>query len=133
MAPFCVHVPSQQLPAKLVHLYSASSNHVSISSMILCLALRACSQRASPAKLMRFKRVQPGSKPAVLAVQAYDVEKNQDIFFKEVQDGVNAIAVGKMGPAGATLVIVGGERASCRHTGLPWLELRCWARQAPSQ
>ena len=75
-----------------------------------------------------LRRVQPVSKASVLAAQAYDVEKNQDIFFKEVQDGVNAIAIGKMGPAGATLVIVGGERASCRHTWLPGLELR---RRAP--
>ena len=67
----------------------------------------------------------------MLAVQAYDVEKNQDIFFKEVQDGVNAIAIGKMGPAGATLVIVGGELAGSRHRRLLWLELRCWTQGLP--
>ncbi len=79
--------------------------------------------KSSQAHAAALRRIQPGCKPAVLAVQAYDVEKNQDIFFKEVQDGVNAIAIGKMGPAGTTLVIVGGELAGSTHTRLPWLEL----------
>ncbi|KAI6661899.1 Bardet-Biedl syndrome 2 protein [Oopsacas minuta] len=40
---------------------------------------------------------------------AYDVENNQDVFYKEVPDGVNAMCVGVTGRNVDTLVYVGGN------------------------
>eukprot|EP01036_Dinobryon_divergens_P026205 gene26205-34826_t len=40
---------------------------------------------------------------------AYDVERNADSFFVEVQDGVNAMVVGKMNPSSKPLVLTGGN------------------------
>ena len=40
---------------------------------------------------------------------AYDVERNADSFFVEVQDGVNAMVVGKMSPSSKPLVLTGGN------------------------
>lgn len=39
---------------------------------------------------------------------AYDVERNADLFFRDVQDGANALCVGRMG-SGPPLVVVGGN------------------------
>ena len=40
---------------------------------------------------------------------AYDVEQNADVFFKEVPDGVNAMAIGPMQEREGPLVFVGGN------------------------
>lgn len=40
---------------------------------------------------------------------AYDVEQNADLFFKEVPDGVNAMAIGPMQEREGPLVFVGGN------------------------
>ena len=40
---------------------------------------------------------------------AYDVENNQDVFYKDVPDGVNAICVGVTARNVAPLVYVGGN------------------------
>lgn len=40
---------------------------------------------------------------------AYDVERNAEIFFKDIQDGVNSLYVGKMSNLSAPLVVVGGN------------------------
>jgi len=40
---------------------------------------------------------------------AYDVERNADSFFVEVQDGVNAMVVGRMSPSGKPLILTGGN------------------------
>lgn len=40
---------------------------------------------------------------------AYDVERNADSFFVEVQDGVNAMAVGRMTPSSKPIVLAGGN------------------------
>ncbi|XP_049846723.1 Bardet-Biedl syndrome 2 protein homolog isoform X2 [Schistocerca gregaria] len=40
---------------------------------------------------------------------AYDVERNMDIFYKEVMDGVSAITIGRLGHWKNPLVIVGGN------------------------
>ncbi len=41
--------------------------------------------------------------------QAYDVENNSDLFYKEVADGANALAVGRVGASERPLAIVGGN------------------------
>lgn len=43
------------------------------------------------------------------SLQGYDVESNSDIFFKEVPDGVNALACGALPHIDATLAMVGGN------------------------
>ena len=40
---------------------------------------------------------------------SYDVERNADFFYTEVQDGVNALIVGKMGRNSQPMVIAGGN------------------------
>ncbi|KAH3765972.1 DNA topoisomerase 1 [Pelomyxa schiedti] len=40
---------------------------------------------------------------------AFDVERNQDIFFKEVDDGVNVICMGTLGESNVQQAIVGGN------------------------
>eukprot|EP01112_Ceratiomyxa_fruticulosa_P008405 TRINITY_DN2178_c0_g3_i1.p1 TRINITY_DN2178_c0_g3~~TRINITY_DN2178_c0_g3_i1.p1 ORF type:complete len:691 (+),score=149.61 TRINITY_DN2178_c0_g3_i1:135-2207(+) len=40
---------------------------------------------------------------------AYDVENNSDVFFKEVPDGANVIAVGQIGTFSSPVAIVGGN------------------------
>lgn len=40
---------------------------------------------------------------------AYDMERNADAFFVDVQDGVNSLIVGKVAPSSAPLVIAGGN------------------------
>jgi Bardet-Biedl syndrome 2 protein len=40
---------------------------------------------------------------------AYDVERNADVFFRDVPDGVNSIAVGKIASGGKQLVLTGGN------------------------
>lgn len=40
---------------------------------------------------------------------AYDVENNSDIFFKEIQDGVNCLSIGKVGHSTNNLVLAGGN------------------------
>ncbi|XP_046985484.1 Bardet-Biedl syndrome 2 protein homolog isoform X1 [Schistocerca americana] len=40
---------------------------------------------------------------------AYDVERNMDLFYKEVMDGVSAITIGRLGHWKNPLVIVGGN------------------------
>ena len=40
---------------------------------------------------------------------AYDVERNSDLFFRDTQDGVNALVVGKLGGSPNPLVIAGGN------------------------
>lgn len=42
-------------------------------------------------------------------LQCYDPHRNQDLFFKDVPDGVNALAVGKLGARTEPLAIVGGN------------------------
>jgi Bardet-Biedl syndrome 2 protein len=42
-------------------------------------------------------------------LQAYDIQQNRDIFFKDVPDGVSCIVVGKTGSATTPLAIVGGS------------------------
>jgi hypothetical protein len=42
-------------------------------------------------------------------VEAYDVETNSDLFYKEVADGANALAVGRVGAGERPLAIVGGN------------------------
>lgn len=40
---------------------------------------------------------------------AYDVEKNKDIFYKDVPDGVNTIAFGRVAPFPEPMAVVGGN------------------------
>lgn len=40
---------------------------------------------------------------------AYDVEKNSEVFFKEVPDGVNAIVTGKLSSTDESVVVAGGN------------------------
>ena len=40
---------------------------------------------------------------------AYDPERNADIFYKEVPDGVNALTVGHLGDTDVPMAIVGGN------------------------
>lgn len=40
---------------------------------------------------------------------AYDVERNADVFFRDVQDGVNSLLVGKLAHISKPLVIAGGN------------------------
>lgn len=40
---------------------------------------------------------------------AYDTERNADVFFRDVQDGVNTLLVGRATPGGPPLVIAGGN------------------------
>ncbi len=40
---------------------------------------------------------------------AYDVERNADLFFKDVSDGVNCLLVGKEGTASQPIVLAGGN------------------------
>ena len=42
------------------------------------------------------------------SLQAYDVHANQDLFFKDIQDGVSALAIGQLGWTSVPAVIVGG-------------------------
>jgi Bardet-Biedl syndrome 2 protein len=42
-------------------------------------------------------------------LQAYDIQQNRDVFFKDVPDGVSCIVVGKTGSATTPLAIVGGS------------------------
>ena len=54
---------------------------------------------------------------------AYDPERNADLFYKDVPDGVNALTVGRMGAGisnnqpGPTMAIVGGN---CSIQGNCW-------------
>jgi Bardet-Biedl syndrome 2 protein len=43
------------------------------------------------------------------SLSAYDVERNADLFFKDVQDGVNTLCVGKIANISSPLVLVGGN------------------------
>mmetsp|Transcript_67003 Transcript_67003/g.160556 ORF Transcript_67003/g.160556 Transcript_67003/m.160556 type:complete len:716 (+) Transcript_67003:81-2228(+) len=43
------------------------------------------------------------------SLMVYDVEENQDLFFKEVHDGVNVIAFGNIATIEAPLCIIGGN------------------------
>eukprot|EP01063_Lacrimia_lanifica_P017892 TRINITY_DN24875_c0_g1_i1.p1 TRINITY_DN24875_c0_g1~~TRINITY_DN24875_c0_g1_i1.p1 ORF type:complete len:722 (+),score=315.58 TRINITY_DN24875_c0_g1_i1:97-2262(+) len=40
---------------------------------------------------------------------AYNVEQNSDLFYKEVQDGINTMTFGKVGSIDTPLVVVGGN------------------------
>jgi Bardet-Biedl syndrome 2 protein len=40
---------------------------------------------------------------------AFDVEKNSDLFYKDVPDGINAVAFGHIGSSENPLAIVGGN------------------------
>ena len=40
---------------------------------------------------------------------AYNVERNSEIFFKEVSDGANAVAIGSVTSRGKPLAIIGGN------------------------
>ena len=42
-------------------------------------------------------------------MQAYDVENNSDVFYKDVADGANTIAVGTIGNKTVPLAVVGGN------------------------
>ena len=42
-------------------------------------------------------------------MQAYDVENNSDLFYKEVSDGANTLAIGSVGATDNPLAIVGGN------------------------
>lgn len=42
-------------------------------------------------------------------LQAYDVENNRDVFYKDVPDGANTIAVGTIGNREEPLAVVGGN------------------------
>uniref|UniRef100_A0A383WCU1 Bardet-Biedl syndrome 2 protein homolog n=1 Tax=Tetradesmus obliquus TaxID=3088 RepID=A0A383WCU1_TETOB len=42
-------------------------------------------------------------------LQAYDIQQNRDLFFKDVPDGVSCIVVGRTGSATTPLAIVGGS------------------------
>ena len=58
---------------------------------------------------------------------AYDVERNADLFHKDVQDGVNAVVVGRLGPIdgdASPLAIVGGN---CSLQVIIFLENACIA------
>lgn len=60
-------------------------------------------------------KLNPSSPNDVLAVgtqtnlMVYDIEKNADLFYKEIPDGGNAIVIGNLGNIDATMVIVGGN------------------------
>lgn len=43
------------------------------------------------------------------SLQAYDVERNRDLFYREVGEGANAIKVGRMGRFESALAFVGGN------------------------
>jgi Bardet-Biedl syndrome 2 protein len=43
------------------------------------------------------------------SLQAYDVERNRDLFFKDIGEGVSSIAVGRMGRYDHPMVVVGGN------------------------
>lgn len=43
------------------------------------------------------------------SLQGYDVEANSDVFFKEVPDGVNALAFGTLASLAAPVAMVGGN------------------------
>jgi Bardet-Biedl syndrome 2 protein len=43
------------------------------------------------------------------SLQGYDVESNSDVFFKEVADGVNALAFGSLASVAAPMAMVGGN------------------------
>ena len=43
------------------------------------------------------------------SLQGYDVESNSDVFFKEVADGVNALAFGSLASHPAPMAMVGGN------------------------
>ncbi|XP_063228674.1 Bardet-Biedl syndrome 2 protein homolog isoform X2 [Bacillus rossius redtenbacheri] len=43
------------------------------------------------------------------SVLAYDVHNNADLFYKEVADGANAVAVGRLGASPVPLALVGGN------------------------
>lgn len=58
-------------------------------------------------------------------LHAYDLEKNQDVFFKEVSDGVTAIVVGHFGHATGTAVIVGGNCSVQVNVSYPYKLLPC--------
>ena len=40
---------------------------------------------------------------------AYDVERNADVFFRDVQDGVNTVVIGQLGSISLPLVVTGGN------------------------
>jgi Bardet-Biedl syndrome 2 protein len=40
---------------------------------------------------------------------AYDVDRNSDLFFRDTQDGVNSLVIGKLGGASCPLVVAGGN------------------------
>ena len=42
-------------------------------------------------------------------VLAYDVERNADVFFRDVQDGANALLLGKTSPSSSKILMVGGN------------------------
>ena len=42
-------------------------------------------------------------------VLAYDVERNADVFFRDVQDGANALLLGKTSPSSSKVLMVGGN------------------------
>ena len=44
-----------------------------------------------------------------ICFQAYDVENNSDIFYKEVADGANAVQIGYIGDRERPLAVVGGN------------------------
>lgn len=43
------------------------------------------------------------------ALLAYDIESNADVFYKEVNDGVNCVAIGQLKGVGVPLAFVGGN------------------------
>lgn len=45
-----------------------------------------------------------------LAFAVYHVDNNQDVFHKEIQESINAIAVGICSPFEEPLVVVAGKR-----------------------
>jgi Ciliary BBSome complex subunit 2, middle region/Ciliary BBSome complex subunit 2, C-terminal/Ciliary BBSome complex subunit 2, N-terminal len=40
---------------------------------------------------------------------AYDVDRNSDVFFRDTQDGVNSLVIGKLGGAATPLIVAGGN------------------------
>ena len=40
---------------------------------------------------------------------AYDVDRNSDVFFRDTQDGVNSLVIGKLGGASTPLIVAGGN------------------------
>lgn len=46
----------------------------------------------------------------LFVILAYHVDNNRDVFHKDIQEGINTIAIGACGTGDKPLVVVGGNR-----------------------